>query len=251
MLKQFQKLNFDVSSFSKSGKKIFNYINEHPKKVQTFTVHQLAIETNSSVGSILRFCQKIGYSGFKEFKFELNKELSQNERQVSQEDTYYLKQIIKAERILSTNDKNVNLLIKALTNKSNNILLGEYYSSVPVYYLYDGLIDLGYASSYATNINDGEHLLNTATQDSTIVLFTIHGLFQKYKNYWRTLIDDKRNNSFLITMNKQTSLQNHFAHTIFLPGNSIANQFVMDPQSIPVLFTEILLNKISSIGIKK
>lgn len=244
MLQQFSKLNFDQAKFSKADKKIFNYINKYPHKVETFTIHQLAIESGSSIGSILRFCQKIGYSGFKEFKFELSQNLYQTNQDISQQDKYYLNKIITAEKAISTNSQEVIDLINALTNNSTNILLGIYYSGLTAHYLYNGLIDLGYSSSVATNATDGEHLLNTATNDSTIVLFSIHGLLEKYKDYWRTLLEDKRDNSFLITMNRQTKLQQYFSHTIFLPGNSIANQFTIDPQSIPVLFTEIVLNKI-------
>lgn len=246
MLQHFSKLNFDQAKFSKADKKIFNYINKHPHKVETFTIHQLAIETDSSVGSILRFCQKIGYSGFKEFKFELSQNLYQSEQDISQQDKYYLNKIITAEKVLTTNNQEVINLITSLTNHSINILLGTYYSGIPAQYLYNGLIDLGYSSNLATNVTDGEHLLNTATSDSTIVLFSIHGLLEKYKDYWRTLIEDRRKNSFLITMNRQTKLQQYFSHTIVLPGNSIANQFAIDPQSIPILFTEIILNKIYS-----
>lgn len=245
------KISKTNSNLSKSDKKIFKYVNQYPQKIATFTIYQLALETNVSVASVQRFCRKMGYSGFKDFKFELNNELKEQNKKVSDNDGFYLKKITDSINHLSTDDKNTLLLIKSLTNSDSNILLGNFYSAVPTCYLYNGLIDLGYTSIYATNISDSEHILNAVKTNSTIVLFSIHGLLSKYTNYKSSLLTNKSKHSFLITMNKESGLKDYFAHTIILPGMALSNQFAMDPQSIPVLFVEILLNKIYALGLKK
>ena len=236
--------NFDSENLSKSDKKILDYIVKHPQKVEIYTINQLALEVDTSVASVQRLCQKLGYSGFREFKFELGQNLKQQQPNDQSIANYYKNALIETVKSITTDDEDSLALIKALTNKQTNILLGTYYSGVPVFYLYNGLIDLGYTTSYATNVIDGEHLLNTLTEDTTIVVFSIHGLKDKYKNYWGSLLEHKRKNSFLITMNQQTKLQKHFEHTILLPGISLANQFAVDPESIPLVYIEMLLNKI-------
>lgn len=237
-----QTLNSD--KLSKSDKKILDYILKYPKKVEIYTINQLALEVNTSVASVQRLCQKLGYSGFREFKFELGQNLKQQQSINKGISNYYQNNLIKLAKDITIDDPGSKALIHALTDSYPNILLGTFYSGVPAYYLYNGLIDLGYTTSYATNAIDGEHLLNTLTKDTTAVLFSIHGLQDKYKNYWENLLEKKRKNSFLITMNQQTKLKTHFEHTIVLPGISLANQFAIDPESIPLIYIEMILNKI-------
>lgn len=240
----FMNEKYHTDNLSKSDKKILAYINKYPQKVELFTINQLALEVKTSVASVQRLCQKLGYSGFREFKFELSKNLKELYKKDQNSSNYYLSKISNIVSNISIDDKNSNILVKELTNGYPNILLGSYYSGLPAYYLYDGLIDLGYSADCATNTTDGEHLLNTVLDETTIVLFSIHGLLEKYRNYWRVLLDYKRNSTFLITMNKESKLQDYFSHTIFLPGISLANQFPIDPQTIPMLYIEMLLNKI-------
>lgn len=240
----FEKIT-EKGNFSKSDKKVLDYIAKNKRKVETFTINQLALEANTSVASVQRCCQKLGYSGFKEFKFELAKNLNSSFSKEHHDEfpIRYVNDLFKAvKNNLFENKEDINLLMKALKNTQPNIIMGTYYSAVPALYLYNGLLDLGCTSAYATSVVDGEHLLNTSTNNSTIILFSINGLIDNHKNYWHTLIENKRNNSFLITMNKETKLKSYFSHTFILPGKNIANQNAIDPQSIPVIFVETILN---------
>lgn len=227
------------NNFSKSEYKIVEYIEANPNKIEALTINQLALEVNTSVATVLRFCQKLGYSGFKEFKFAFAKEFTEPSK-----GSYYQNLGKTISLLPNTSQKEINTFIKALTNKSINLILGVYYSGIPAQFLSNGLIDLGYKSICATSTTTGEHLLNIANKDSTIVVFSINGLFEKYKNYWRTLIDEPRKNTFLITLNKETKLKKYFSHTIVLPGQELAHKSAFDPQSIPVAFVESVLNKI-------
>lgn len=234
--------NLDIlnrNNLSKSEHKIVDYIEKNPNKIEALTINQLALEVNTSVATVLRFCQKLGYSGFKEFKFAFAKELSQPAKGA-------YSQALGETISLLPNDsqKKIDIFTNALTNKNINLILGVYYSGIPAQFLTNGLVDLGYKSICATSTTTGEHILNIADAESTIVVFSINGLFEKYKNYWRTLIDEPQKNTFLITLNKETKLRKYFSHTIVLPGQELAHKSAFDPQSIPVAFVESVLNKI-------
>ncbi len=58
---------------------IYKYIIQNPKQASEMTIGQLAKNANTSTASILRLCRKYGYSGFSEFKYQLKKEVSENE----------------------------------------------------------------------------------------------------------------------------------------------------------------------------
>jgi len=51
-------------------------------------------------------------------------------------------------------------------------------------------------------------------------------------------------NSFLITMNPKAELAADFPHTIVLPERTFSSKSVVDTQSIPMVFVELLLNLI-------
>ena len=56
-------------------RKIANYISSHPFETIRSSTDQLANATGVSQASIIRFCQKLGYSGFKELKISLAQEV--------------------------------------------------------------------------------------------------------------------------------------------------------------------------------
>lgn len=62
------KLRNDLSSFTKKERVIAEYVLENPRKVSTQTIGSLADSLDLSPGLIVRFCQKLGFQGFPEFK---------------------------------------------------------------------------------------------------------------------------------------------------------------------------------------
>ena len=56
-------------------RRIANYISSHPFETVRSSTEQLANATGVSQASIIRFCQKLGYSGFKELKISLAQEV--------------------------------------------------------------------------------------------------------------------------------------------------------------------------------
>ena len=56
---------------SKSEQKVSSYIIKHPDNIETFTITKLANEAKTSTSAVLRFCQSLGFQGYKEFRFEI------------------------------------------------------------------------------------------------------------------------------------------------------------------------------------
>ncbi len=55
---------------------MLRYILEHKLECQDMSIIQLSKKINMSTSSILRMTQKLGFSGYSEFKFALKNELS-------------------------------------------------------------------------------------------------------------------------------------------------------------------------------
>lgn len=64
------------SSASETEKGIIEWILENAKEASESTIHSLAQKTFSSPATVIRFCHKIGFKGFKEFQKSLLYELA-------------------------------------------------------------------------------------------------------------------------------------------------------------------------------
>lgn len=74
------RLRESSKTFSSTEREIAQSILEAPQKVVDMSVHQLAKHTFSSASTIVRLCNHIGYSGYKEFRKAVTYELAQREQ---------------------------------------------------------------------------------------------------------------------------------------------------------------------------
>lgn len=70
------KIHTLYPSFTKSEQKVANAILQHGKQTIYFSVTELAEAADVGEATILRFCRKLGYKGYQEFKLTLAKEPS-------------------------------------------------------------------------------------------------------------------------------------------------------------------------------
>ena len=67
-------------SFSSTEREVAENILKDPSMVVDLSIHQLAKTTFSSASTIVRLCNHIGYSGYKEFRWAVTYELAQREQ---------------------------------------------------------------------------------------------------------------------------------------------------------------------------
>lgn len=64
-----------IKSLSRPELEILKYAYENTEALLNMTIHEMAAQVSYSSATILRFCKKLGYSGFAEFKYALRAEL--------------------------------------------------------------------------------------------------------------------------------------------------------------------------------
>ena len=69
----------NLASMPEVERKIADYILRNPEKVIYMAVHQLSAQTGVSDGSIIRFSNRLGYSGFTQMKINIAQNLSNKE----------------------------------------------------------------------------------------------------------------------------------------------------------------------------
>ncbi|WP_236712715.1 MurR/RpiR family transcriptional regulator [Peribacillus muralis] len=62
-----------MSKFTKTEEELAKYILQHPEEVSQLTISQIAKKLHISAATITRFCQKLAFSVFNEFKHELKR----------------------------------------------------------------------------------------------------------------------------------------------------------------------------------
>ena len=65
------KLHHD--DFSKTELKVYEYVINHPETIETYTISKIADVSGTSTSAVLRFCQVLGFKGYKDFRFEMVK----------------------------------------------------------------------------------------------------------------------------------------------------------------------------------
>jgi DNA-binding MurR/RpiR family transcriptional regulator len=73
----FIRIENNMSYFSQSELKVAQFVLSHPKKVVLASGEEIAQATNTSISSITRFCKRIGFSGFQEFKITLSQNIAE------------------------------------------------------------------------------------------------------------------------------------------------------------------------------
>ncbi|MDO7487468.1 MurR/RpiR family transcriptional regulator [Peribacillus frigoritolerans] len=62
-----------MDKFTKTEEELANYILQRPEEVSQLTISQIAKKLHISPATITRFCQKLAFSGFNEFRHELKR----------------------------------------------------------------------------------------------------------------------------------------------------------------------------------
>lgn len=68
-----------IKSLSNNELNILKYVYAHAGDILEMSIQEVAAQVNYSATTVLRFCKKLGYSGFAEFKYALRAELRKKE----------------------------------------------------------------------------------------------------------------------------------------------------------------------------
>lgn len=72
-----------IKSLSRPELNILKYAYENTEELMNLSIQELSDRVSYSSATVLRFCKKLGYSGFAEFKYALRAELRQKGDQIS------------------------------------------------------------------------------------------------------------------------------------------------------------------------
>lgn len=182
-------LNIPLHSLSPKELEIMQYVHEHSDAIVSMSIQTFAQEINYSTSTVIRFCRKLGFSGFPEFKYFLkNLNIQKEQNPVSSDiSVASIKNSIKAD-LESTS---------SLLNSDDMFQIARLLCSNPPVYLYSpaGLTDI--SVSYLENmlfISDCQkvykttasktlrHFIQTADKKSIFIFISNSGRFESTLN---------------------------------------------------------------------
>lgn len=162
-------------SLNDTDDSIIDYIRVHKSSIQDLSIHQIAKELFLSPNSIMRMAKKLGYSGFAELKFSLQKESVPN-----QLETVERRVLDKVpENITKTldviDDAALDELVAAM-HKSGRILfagVGDSTSMCEIIYKYLRVVDK--TVEYYSQVHDLEYAMRQYKEEDLIFFISTSG----------------------------------------------------------------------------
>ncbi len=138
--------------FSKSEKRIAEFIKENPSIAVTLSSQELAAKINTSNSTLTRFCQKLGYRNFIEFQVLLASDLTPEKETDNISNTikkYYSNTLDAAIQLFRPED--IDLFADQIRHARKILIFGIGSSGMTASELNLRLVQMGFASSVMTD----------------------------------------------------------------------------------------------------
>lgn len=141
---------FDVEQIRKLNdleRIVYEYVVKYPKKVKYMRIRELATEAHVSTSTIVRFCKKLGYDGYSEFKLYLRDHLERRGEVIVKDDITEVIDFLQ-KTCSDAFEKKLEMLTKVILDANNVFFIGSgmsgivakfgarYFSSVGKFCLY-------------------------------------------------------------------------------------------------------------------
>lgn len=182
------------SQFTKTDIKISEYIKNHLNEIIFMSITELTDATETSEGSLVRFCQKLGFKGFHPFKIALATQqsnyLQNNSKHFTKGDLITLKNEItkqNLETVKRTSETisidSLEMAIKKIISAHKIVLLGSGASGNSARELFYGLMRLGlntvceadvhYDAMIVSHLNKNDVVISISQSGSTFQVVDI------------------------------------------------------------------------------
>lgn len=249
-------INLKKNTLTKNELKACEAILDDLNQVQKYSLTEISEMIQITKATILRFCQKMGYSGYTEFRYDCVKyvnSLSNAERLIEDEN----EKIMNVEKIYmdtiklmhyTLKDEDLKTLAKAIKTARKIRCVGEINSEVTCLQLKYALamygVDVDVLASqshvHATDLMTNEKDLFIVISASASSAIVKEAFLLKENNHCQIA---------LVTMNPSTTLEQESDLFILLPSVApLKNKSLLDSVPIYSIFVEILLHYLNEIN---
>lgn len=230
ILEQLQKKEL----FAYSEQNIVEYLLLNKDSIGKITIQELAKETYTSNATVIRFCQKFGYKGYKEFKLALILEVESMKYLVNTVDYSKPFKIAETpERIVNSiyslyketidevqseiNITDLEYIANSMCKSNRIFIFAKGDAKLTVKSFMNKLAKINYFPVLATENNEERHLVSYINKDDIVIFVTYSGVVDKYKYCIDTLVKNKIK-IVVITANIDSYITKYSDRFILIPN---------------------------------
>lgn len=243
----FEKMELKKETFTKKEMIIYDLLHKNLEVIFRSSATDLSKNYHVSQATITRFCQKIGYDGFNEFKFDVfrleKSHVTASQNNPSSIDLYInLFQIIQQ----SLDHEKLTLLAKEMIQSQTIIISGFHKSALPAKMLQYNLFKLN-KKALILETDELHEISQVINKNDMFVYFTNRG--NGLMTSKSIIKEAKENIHFqlsLITMNDKLSIKKYCDHYIWLPSSTNQSfQQYLENQIVFFLYIDLLTSEMT------
>jgi len=236
------------SILTKSELKVCDLLLDNLHSVQEKSLTELADLIGVSKPTILRFCQKLGFGGYNEFKYECVKYVNGQQKTLSSQDNTQndiSKVINRYQEIFNLIPKFVSedqllKFVEQIKKAKHVRIIGAINSSLSAKQLYYALLMFGIDTSVHDSVEELRTIDMLNLTEDLFVIFSVSAHTQLVK-YAFQLAESSNVKTILITMNPDAELNKEANVSIVLPSiTNLKSQSLLDGVPVFTIFNEII-----------
>lgn len=165
----------DVNNLTSSEQIIYQYFKDHLNNIIYLSLSDICKELYVSNATVIRFCQKLGFKGFNELKFQLKNELNLTNKTVNAWDTIPHRASILKDFIDNVDDKIIEQICFEIKSHKSIYIYGRNMSSLPAKYLQSMLNTMDIPCIYIDWIDFLSALSKSFPDNAVLFIFTNYG----------------------------------------------------------------------------
>lgn len=247
----FELIQLNLYQFTKNERILAEYILEDPMRVIQSTAEKVAEDTNTSKAAFIRFCQKLGYNGYSEFRFALSRSMVatvsySGEDPIQQITNAYVSFIQQIPSMISMDQ--VQTLAKSIVEARRLKFFGINRTALSAHQLRKRLSRIGYDAE----VIDDQVVMGDVSEylgeGDVCIVFSIKAMTHTYGTFIPEMIS-RNVKVILLTMTANNKFADIVNQMIVLPFISkSSSKTFYDDQAIFFVFIEILLNEIARLS---
>lgn len=209
---------------TETEKTILSYFEEHTAAAARMTLSDLCGQLYASNATIVRFCQKLGLSGYNDFKYQLRSELRASRAPDFYADEFIRHSIARFQDTIADLDiRQLEEIASLLTSGRPLYIYGTNLSALPARYLQIVLNSLDYPSILIEWENLLNGLVRNMNSGAVLLVITVSGLGERYLPAFR-LARERGITTVLLTGRKESPLIPYSTLTICTNDMSVDSQ---------------------------
>ncbi|EPL9572116.1 MurR/RpiR family transcriptional regulator [Providencia rettgeri] len=167
--------NYDNLTISE--KKVLKYLNDNIADIPYLNINELVAKTYVSKTVIINLSQKLGFSGFKELKFQINNYILSKNKTEKITPASYKKQLEKNinKSFTLINEDQINDCANILHKSRNIFIVARGTSKAVGYYLEHLLFALGLHCFFINDYNLSDSFTRLVSKDDTVIFISLSG----------------------------------------------------------------------------